>query len=56
MIPIIRASVRPIVTVAAMLATIGFIAFSTSIPEQWWAILSAVVAFWFASRAPAKSP
>ncbi|MDO8673031.1 MAG: hypothetical protein Q7O66_16610 [Dehalococcoidia bacterium] len=56
MIEKIRASVRPIVTVAAVLATIGFIAFGTSIPQDWWVLLSAIVAWWFSSRAPAKAP
>lgn len=56
LIELIRASVRPIVTVLAMLATVLFIAFGVGIPDQWWIVVTGISAWWFSSRQKAATP
>lgn len=50
----IRGIVRPAVTMAAVLATIIMLFIRVDIPEFWIGILSALIAYYFASRDAAR--
>jgi len=54
MLEILRGSVRPLVTFIIIIVTALLVFFRYDIPEQWWTIAAAVIAFWFASRAVEK--
>jgi len=51
---LIRAVVRPIVTVIAVVSTIFMIFIGTTIPTEWWPLLGVIITFWFATRKPSS--
>lgn len=54
MLEILRGSVRPLVTVIIVIVTALFVFFRYDVPEQWWTMAAAVIAFWFAARTAEK--
>ncbi len=46
----LRASVRPTLAVSSWAATITFMATNVTIPDAWWALVSAISTFYFVSR------
>ena len=51
---LIRSLVRPIVTVAVVVGTLGWISAGVAVPEEWWVVLATVITFWFATRPTRK--
>ncbi len=54
MLETLRGSVRPLVTFIIIIVTALFVFLRYDVPEQWWTIAAAVIAFWFAARAADK--